>query len=84
MKYPIYRKFKNGREFHKVISETHYISVWIQPKHGQNIYRIVMGFNAWTLGEILGDDLSQASNRDEFEKAYGEAQHQFQKAMTIV
>lgn len=76
IKYPIYRKYKNGKEFMKLNSSGVLIKVNLIRiedfivTHTRNIYMIQ---------DFHNPELSMESNRDEFEKAYGKAQYQLCK-----
>lgn len=74
--YPIYRKYQNGMEFHKLISDTEMISVY-KARYG---YRIMISTNGMIRQDVVSDEVAMPSNRDEFEKAYGEAQRAFTQA----
>ena len=75
-KYPIYRKYKNGMEFHKLISDTETVSVY-KSNYG---YIIMLSYNCITRGFVEGYGVAMPSNRDEFEKAYVEAHWAFTQA----
>lgn len=79
-KYPVYRKFRNGKEFHKVISDTHSVSV-LKMRTG---YRIIVCANTIHMADVMDDALAMDSTRDEFEKVYGEAMWELNRANTVV
>jgi len=77
--YPIYRKFQNGREFHKISAPDKMISVLKTPKS----YRIICTENKMQLDDAVNPDVSMPATADEFEKMYHEAMWQLNKANTI-
>jgi hypothetical protein len=74
--YPIYRKFHNGKEFHKINSENEAVSILVN----KNFTRILLTKNAMVIGDAMDETLSAEITRDEFEKVYGMAQYQLSKA----
>jgi non-canonical (house-cleaning) NTP pyrophosphatase len=80
MKYPIYRKFQNGHEFHKVVSDTQFVSV---SRHKKG-FRILITENAMMRNDVFDESVSMESNRNEFEKVFGEAMWALNKANTVI
>jgi hypothetical protein len=77
--YPIYRKFKNGKEFRKVNSENESISVIVS----KNYTTITHSNNSLRVADALDDQISEPSTRDEWEKVYGETQWKHAKANQV-
>jgi hypothetical protein len=75
--FPIYRKFHNGREFMKLNSTG--ILIKVNMIRGNN-FTIGHTDNQFMLQDFHDPELSMESNRDEFEKAYGQAQYLLTKA----
>lgn len=71
-KYPIYKKSKNGKEFMKLNSDGFMIKVYFLK---DNRFTIVHTDNKITVSEMHDLDLTDESTRDEWEKAYGQAQY---------
>lgn len=68
---PIYRKFKNGKEFMKLNSNGILIKVNMVR---ENNFSIIHTSNSFMVGDFNNPHVSTESSRDEFEMAYGRAQ----------
>jgi hypothetical protein len=77
MKYPIYRKFKNGKEFMKLNSDGILIQVLLLR---EKTVRITCTDNRMHIEDFHNPEVSVESSRDEFEKTYGQAQYLLTKA----
>jgi len=75
--FPIYRKFLNGREFMKLNSDGKLIKVKLIR---DNSWAIALTENSLMVADFHNTELSTESSRDEFEKAYGQAQYLLTKA----
>lgn len=76
IKYPVYRKFKNGKEFMKLNRDGMLIKVnLVRVK----TYSIILTDNSLFVHDFYNSEISTESNRHEFEKAYGQAQFQLCK-----
>lgn len=76
-KYPIYRKFMNGKEFMKLNSSGILLKVNMVR---DNNFLITHTVNQFMVNDFNNPEISMESNRDEFEKAYGHAQYLLTKA----
>jgi hypothetical protein len=77
-KYPIYRKFQNGKQFMKLNSNGVLVTVYMIRGNSFSISHA--DNNQWLNQDFHNPELSMDSSRDEFEKAYGEAQFLLTKA----
>lgn len=77
-KYPVYRKFRNGKEFMKLNSTGTLIKVFMVRENTFSITHLHN--NLWAIQDFNNLELSMESTRDEFEKAYGQAQFLLTKA----
>ncbi len=75
-KQPIYRKFKNGKEFMKLSSNGMLIKVYLLR---ENDFTLTHTKNQFMIQDFHNTEISMESNRDEFEKAYGQAWFQLSK-----
>lgn len=75
-KQPKYRKFKNGKEFMKLSSGGILIKVNLIRKED---FTLTHTKNQFMIQDFHNPELSMESNRDEFEKAYGQAWFQLSK-----
>ncbi|MBX3253971.1 MAG: hypothetical protein KF862_07495 [Chitinophagaceae bacterium] len=82
MKYPIYRKFRNGKEFHKITAPDRIISVLVTGY--KNGYRIITTGNNNQIQSALDPEISVSATMSEFERAYNEAMWQIKKSNTVV
>ena len=81
IKYPIYRKYKNEKEFMKLNSNGNLIIVKQSPFRNTDLsFAIVHSDNPLITRDFFQIGVSVESNRDEFEKAYGRAQYLLTKA----
>jgi hypothetical protein len=73
--HPLYRKRKNGKEFMKLNSNGACIIIKLSPfrANGQS-FAIVHSDNPRMIKDFDEPENSTESNRDEFEKVYGNAQ----------
>lgn len=76
-KYPIYRKFKNGKEFMKLNSTGILLSVYCCR---ENHFTIIHTDSQDMIENFHNPANSDVITRDEFEKAYGRAQFILSKA----
>jgi hypothetical protein len=76
IKYPVYRKFKNGKEFHKINSENESLSILVR----KNLTRLRYSKNALHVADAMDEEISTESTREEWEKLYGETQWSLTKA----
>jgi hypothetical protein len=76
-KYPIYRKYKNGKEFMKLNSNGILIKVNIVR---ENTFTITHTDGEWSKTDFYNPDISAESNRNEFEIHYCRAQYLMAKA----
>lgn len=83
-KYPIYRKFQNGCQFHKITASDCVISVHRAKYTPLNSYQIIVTANSMIINDCFDPEISMESNADEFEKVYNEAMWRLNKANTIV
>lgn len=80
--YPIYRKYKNNREFHKINGPGQMISVLLMGTRGSRIQTVTD--NHSLTHDAQDPALSVESNLPEFNKAYHEAMWYLAKANSVV
>jgi hypothetical protein len=80
VKYPVYKKYASG-EIEKICSDELIVLVHVR-KSGSEI--TVVKSKGMVYACMHFQKNWEPATRDEFEKAYGEAQFELQKAMTIL